>query len=643
MSAIAGVVDLSGLRKPEETLLRAMNRVQRHRGPDGEGLHLQPGVGFGNQRLLTIGSKPGVQPLYNEDRSVVLSFDGTIFNFRELRETLAKDGHHFQSDTDAEVVVHAWEAWGSDCLQHFDGMFAFALWDERIRTLFLARDRLGIRPLFYSEANDQLIFASELKAVLLHPDVDRSIDPQAVEDYFGFGYIPDPKSIYRAVRKLAPGSFLEVRRGSRPRIQQYWDLPLADQQQAGDARGAAEALRVALKDAVQSHLVSDVPLGAFLSGGIDSSAIVAMMRELDQGPLLSCSIGFDETRFDESRYARMVAEAKGTEHRMETVQAGDYALLDRLVSLYDEPYADSSAIPTYRACELARRHVTVVLSGDGGDEAFLGYRRHRLFGVEERLRNRLPPGLRRAVFGPLGRWYPKLDWAPRVLRGKTTFQALARDPVAAYFHAISVCLDDVRRQLLSTDLRKELDGYEAVQVFRDHAHGKSFIDGLAMAQYLDYKTYLPGDVLTKVDRASMAHGLEVRAPFLDHHLVEWAVRLPTSIKLRGAEGKHVLKKAMEPMLPHEVLYRRKMGFSVPLGLWFRGSLKEHIAEVVGGRRLAESGFFEPAALRKLVDDHHSGRGEHSATLWALLMFDGFLQTEASASAPVRLQTPATPI
>jgi asparagine synthase (glutamine-hydrolysing) len=358
-----------------------------------------------------------------------------------------------------------------------------------------------------------------------------------------------------------------------------------------------------------------------------------MMREIGAGKILTCSIGFKEPQYDESQYARMVAEAKQTDHKAEVVEASDYSLLDQLVGIYDEPYADSSAIPTYRVCQLARRHVTVALSGDGGDEDFIGYRRYKLFAMEEAVRSRVPAGVRRAVFGPLGRWYPKLDWAPRFVRGKTTFQALARGTVDAYLHGVSICSQEMRARLYSPSFRRELQGYDASEVFHGHARGKSFDDSLSLVQYLDYKTYLPGDILTKVDRASMAHSLEVRTPFLDYEFVEWAASLPAEVKLRGGEGKAVLKKALEPVLPREVLYRSKMGFAVPIDVWFRGSLKERLAQTIKGPRLAESGIFDPTELARMVDDHHSGRRNHSAPLWTLLMFDGFLrQHEAAGEA-----------
>ena len=641
MCGITGIVDMRGERPIDEPLLRAMNGVIGHRGPDGDGFHFEPGVGFGHRRLSIIDLEGGKQPLYNEDHTVVVTYNGEIFNFMEVERELLQRGHTFRTRSDTEVIVHAWEEWGVECLKRFNGMFAFAVWDRRAKTLFIARDRLGVKPLYYAElADGRLIFGSELKALLLHPQLQRRIDPQAVEEYFAFGYVPDPKTIYRDVKKLEPGAYICMKRGdSHVKPVRYWDVPL-DGERALEQPAAAweEELRARLKEAVRKRLVSDVPLGAFLSGGIDSSAVVAMMREIGAGHILTCSIGFDEPRYDESSYARMVAEAKHTDHKAEIVATSDYSLVDRLVGIYDEPYADSSAIPTYRVCELARRHVTVALSGDGGDENLIGYRRYKLFAMEEQVRSRVPLGLRKAIFGPLGSLYPKLDWAPRVLRGKTTFQALARDAVAAYFHGVSICSNEMRAALFSHEFRRELQGYGAEEVFRQHVRGKTFNDPLKMIQYLDFKTYLPGDILTKVDRASMAHSLEVRTPFLDYELVEWVASLPSAIKLKGGEGKHILKRSLEPLLPREVLYRNKMGFAVPLDVWFRGSLRDHIAETVRGRRLAESGLFDPATLARIVADHQSGRRDHSAILWSLLMFDGFLRQNATPGVVPELVT-----
>lgn len=628
MCGISGIVDVVERRPVDESVLRRMNGTMGHRGPDGDGFHVEPGVGFGHRRLSIIDLEGGKQPLYNEDHSVVVTFNGEIFNFMQVEAELLAKGHTFRTRCDTEVIVHAWEEWGEDCLSRFNGMFAFAVWDRNRQTLFVARDRLGVKPLYYALLPDgRLLFGSELKAILAHPDAPRRMDPTAVEDYFAFGYVPDPKTIYGGIRKLPPGHCWTIVRGrpaGGPRA--YWDVPLTGAAPPPRSEGEwQEELRTRLQEAVRRRLVADVPLGAFLSGGIDSSAVVAMMREIGASRILTCSIGFREPEFDESRYAQLVADAKRTDHRTEVVEASDYGVLDRLAAAYDEPFADSSAIPTYRVCELARRHVTVALSGDGGDEDFLGYRRYRMFAAEEHVRSRLPLGVRRAIFGPLGRFYPKLDWAPRVFRGKTTFQALARDTVDAYLHTVSFSDDDLRQRMFSSGLRSDLQGYHAREVFRAHARDKQFRDPLGLVQYLDYKTYLPGDILTKVDRASMAHSLEVRTPFLDYEFVEWAAGLPSGVKLRGSEGKHVLKQALRPLLPDEVLFRKKMGFGVPIDRWFRGSLKEHVAESVLGPRLAGSGLFDPAGLRAVVHDHQSGRRDYSAALWSLLMFDGFLR------------------
>lgn len=642
MCGITGIVDLKGTRPIPEGVLRAMNGVIGHRGPDGDGFHIEPGVGLGHRRLAIIDPEGGKQPVYNEDHSVVVTYNGEIFNFMDVEAELVKRGHTFRTRCDTEVIVHAWEEWGVDCLARFNGMFAFAVWDKRQKTLFLARDRLGVKPLYYAElADGRIVFGSELKALLVHPDVPRRIDPHAVEEYFAFGYVPDPKTIYRDVRKLEPGAYICVRRGDPVKPVRYWEVPLAGERvMAGTPEDWAHELRARLQESVRKRLVSDVPLGAFLSGGIDSSAVVALMREIGTDKLLTCSIGFREPQYDESEFARMVAEGKQTDHKTEVVEASDYSLLEKLVDIYDEPYADSSAIPTYRVCQLARRHVTVALSGDGGDEDFIGYRRYRLFAMEERLRSRLPLAVRKPIFGALGRMYPKLDWAPQFVRGKTTFQALARDTVDAYMHAISIAEEHTRGQMYSESFRRELQGYSAGEVFREHARGKEFSDPLALVQYLDYKTYLPGDILTKVDRASMAHSLEVRTPFLDYEFVEWASKLPSSIKLRGSEGKHILKRALEPVLPREVLYRTKQGFAVPLDMWFRGSLRTRLADTVRGERLAGCGIFDRKTLVRLVDDHHSGRRDHSAILWSLLMFDGFLRKQAEpahSADPERLR------
>ncbi|WP_018175008.1 MULTISPECIES: XrtA/PEP-CTERM system amidotransferase [unclassified Thioalkalivibrio] len=626
MCGIAGIFDLHGRRPIDRACLEGMNATQFHRGPDEGGIHLEPGVGLAHRRLSIIDLAGGQQPLFNEDGSVVVTYNGEIYNFPELTHELQRAGHRFRTHCDTEVIVHAWEEWGEDCVQRFRGMFAFALWDRHTQTLFLARDRLGIKPLYYSTLTDgQLIFGSELKVLLAHPGQTRELDPCAVEEYFAYGYVPEPRSILGGVHKLPPGHTLTVRRNQRsaasPRA--YWDVPFATTAPIGMSE-AAEELTERLREAVRIRMVAEVPLGAFLSGGVDSSAVVAMMAGLSTEPVRTCSIGFADPAYDESRYAREVAERYATEHHNREVDPDDFALLERLGDLYDEPFADSSALPTYRVCEQARRQVVVALSGDGGDENLAGYRRYRHHLAEERLRNPLPLGLRRVLFGSLAQVYPKADWAPRPLRARATFQALARDAVEGYFQGVSVLRDEQRNSLFSRAFRRELQGYGAVEVLRAHAGQAPTDDPLSLVQYLDLKTYLPGDILTKVDRASMAHSLEVRVPLLDHPLVEWASTLAPELKLRDGEGKAVLKKAMEPYLPHSILYRRKRGFAVPLANWFRGPLREAMHERVLGEQMRDSGLFDEHTLRRLVDEHGRGARDHSAALWSLMMFQTFL-------------------
>jgi asparagine synthase (glutamine-hydrolysing) len=636
MCGITGIFDTLDAREIPRALIERMNETQFHRGPDEGGVHLEAGVALGHRRLSIIDLSSGQQPLFNEDGSVVVVFNGEIYNFQELVPELQALGHVFRTHSDTEVIVHAWEAWGEGCVARFRGMFAFVLWDRGRGTLFLARDRFGVKPLYYAFLDDgHFIFGSELKSLMAHPGLARDIDPFAVEEYFAYGYVPEPRTIFRGAQKLPPGFTLTLaRRGPRALPQQYWDVPFTPVRVSSEAE-ASDELIDRLKESVRLRMIADVPLGAFLSGGVDSSAVVAMMATLSTTPVNTCSIAFTDPEYNEAEYAQRVAERYHTHHVVETVDPDDFGLVGRLAGVYDEPYADSSALPTYRVCALARKHVKVALSGDGGDENFAGYRRYRWFRYEERLRSLLPLALRRPLFGTLGRLYPKADWAPKVFRAKTTFEALARDTVAGYFHGVSLLSDAMRERLFSPAFKRELQGYRAVEVLRRHAQVAPTRDPLSLVQYLDMKTYLVGDILTKVDRASMAHALEVREPLLDHELMGWVSGLPVDLKLRGSEGKYLLKKAMEPYLPHDVLYRRKMGFAVPLAAWFRGPLAATIREAVLGERLAGTGLFNVEYLRELVDHHQSGRRDYSVPLWTLLMFDAFLGQVMGVDEPAR--------
>ncbi|MCD6680945.1 MAG: amidotransferase 1, exosortase A system-associated [Burkholderiaceae bacterium] len=645
MCGLTGIFDPRSPTRCDEALLRRMNDIQHHRGPDEGSIHVEAHVGLGHRRLSIIDVATGQQPLFNEDGTVVVVLNGEIYNFEALRGELEAAGHVFRTRSDTEVIVHGWEQWGEDCVQRFRGMFAFALWDRNRKTLYLARDRLGVKPLHWAQlADGTVLFGSELKTITVHPGFDRALDDRAIEEYFAFGYVPDPRTIYSQAHKLAPAHVLTWRVGQRePTIRRYWDVSFEADGRITLADACAE-LRERLAESIRLRMISEVPLGAFLSGGVDSSAVVAMMAGVSDQPVKTCSIGFDVASFNESEFAQKVATRYKTDHFTRIVHSDDFGLIDKLADLYDEPYADSSAIPTYRVCELARTRVTVALSGDGGDETFGGYRRYKFHVREQALRDRVPASVRHTLFGALGRVYPQLDRLPRIFRARATFQALARDAVDAYCHSVSIVRDDDRARLFSPEFRRRLGGYRAREVFHEHATRAQTDDALSLIQYLDYNTYLPGDINTKVDRASMAHSLETREPLMDHPLVEWAARLPASLKLAGGEGKLVLKKAMEPLLPEDVLYRPKMGFAVPLANWFRGPLRNEVKRVLLGERLASTEVFDARALVRIVDEHLSGQRDRSAMIWALLIFDRFLanleiaSNDYSRSQPNRIST-----
>lgn len=628
MCGITGLFDTIGRRPIDRELLKRMNDSQEHRGPDGSGYHVEPGLGFGHRRLSIIDLAGGAQPMYNEDESVIVTFNGEIYRFADLMDELTALGHVFRTRCDTEVIVHAWEEWGAACLDRLQGMFAFALWDRNRQQLFLARDRFGKKPLYYTFLDDGLLaFSSELKALRSHPGLNTTIDPSAVEDYFTFGYVPDPKSIFRNVSKLPAAHFMILTRGERPaQPREYWRVKFSVNEQAVNSNELHAELNSRLQEAVQKRMIADVPLGAFLSGGVDSSAVVAKMSKVSSAPVNTCSISFGDPAYNESEYAAMVAEKFATNHRVEQVDANDFALIDQITHIYDEPFADSSAIPTYRVCELARKHVKVALSGDGGDEVFAGYRRYRWHMNEERIRSRLPEPIRRGLFGLAAAVYPKMDWAPRIFRAKSTLEAIARDSADAYLHSVSILANDLHGRLFNTAFKSELQGYTAREVFRQHMRDAETDDELSKIQYVDMKTYLPGDILTKVDRASMAHGLEVRVPILDSEFATWVCTLPSTLKLKGRHGKYIFKKALEGSVPKSILYREKMGFAVPLAQWFRGPLRETIGKRLLGATMQDAGIFDLEYIATLLNQHSLGTRDHSPAIWALLVFEGFCQS-----------------
>ena len=644
MCGISGWFDFTGKRPPDEARARAMNDAIRHRGPDGEGFHFEPGLAFGHRRLAVIDLQTGAQPMFTEERRIAVVFNGEIYNYRELRAILQQLGHVFHTRSDTEVILRSWVQWGRKCVERLHGMFAFALWDGREETLFMARDRLGEKPLHYASLpNGSLIFGSELKALTAHPDLPRKLDPCAVEDFFAFGYINDPRTIYESVKKLEAGHTLTLRRGGTLSLDRYWE-PNPVQRFDGGLEESARDLRERLAAAVESQLVADVPMGAFLSGGVDSSAVTAMMARAVPETVSCFTIGFDEPQIDERTYANAVASRYGLRQFVETVQRDDMASVAALPGIFDEPFGDSSALPTYRLAKLARRTVKVALSGDGGDELFAGYLRYLFHSREETLRSAVPSALRKPIFSTLGRLYPQLDWAPRILRARHTFQELGCDAADGYFHNVSIMDDDARARLFSSGLRRAINGYRASDVIARHMANAPGDDPVAIAQYVDLKTWLVGDILTKVDRTAMACSLEVRVPMLDPTFVEWTLGLPARLKLAGGESKVVLKRALEPLLPHNVLYRRKQGFSVPLALWFRRDFGDNFALALSKSRGELGEYFDLAYVEGLLDRHRRGLRDFSRPLWLLWMFLGFLDHASDspdlvAGAPAAMSVP----
>lgn len=603
-----------------------MCNVMAHRGPDGSGVWTAPGVGLGHRRLSIIDLAGSPQPMHSADGRAAIVFNGEIYNYRELRRELAADGAQFRTDGDTEVILAAWQRWGVNCLSRFNGMFAFALYDFSSRSLLLARDRLGVKPLFTAQlADGSLAFASELKGLLAHPLLRREVDPLAVEDYLTWGYVPDSRCILKGVEKLPAGHYQLLRHDAPPAPpQQWWDISFAERRRGSERDLEAELLHH-LREAVTSRMVSDVPLGAFLSGGVDSSAVVALMAEAQQAPVRTCSIGFDVAAVDETSYAAQIAELFGTTHQARQVGSDQFDAVDTLVAMFDEPFADASALPTWRVCQLARETVTVALSGDGADEAFAGYRRQVFHAHEERVRSLLPAPVRRGVLGGLGGIWPKADWAPRPLRFKSTLLSLAGSGAQGYARGLSAAPPEVRLQLYSPDFARRLDGYRGEQPLIDLMNRAPARSGLDRAQYADLKFWLPGDILTKVDRTSMAVSLEAREPLLDHRLIEFAATLPDHMRVRGKQGKYLLKRAMRRYLPDDILYRPKQGFVTPIAQWLRGPLAEQTRAVGTSNLLAKAGWFDGSAIARLAESHISGRSDNSRLLWQLLMLDRSLQ------------------
>ena len=618
MCGIVGFVRNDG-KAIDEKLLTGMCNAIRHRGPDDDGFYVNGSVGLAMRRLAIIDLKSGQQPIHNQDRSAWIVFNGEIYNYLELREKLEKLGHKFYTNSDTEAIVHAYDQYGVDCPKHLRGMFAFAIWNEKTQELFLARDRVGKKPLLYALVNGQLIFGSEFSALLLHPDVSRDIQPEALDYYLSFMCIPAPLTAYRAIRKLEPGHWLRWRKGEIE-TQRYWQPDFTKKLDISEEEAGERTVEI-LREAVRVRLMSEVPLGAFLSGGIDSSAVVALMSQESSERVKTFSIGFEEQDFSELQHARRIAEHVGADHHEFIVRPDAVEVLPLLVEHYGEPYADSSAVPTYYVARETRKHVTVALNGDGGDESFAGYERYIAMGLTEKYR-RVPSLLRESIIKETVNLIPTTPGKrSRVNSAKRLLAGVSRPKVDRYTHWVSVFNEETKRPLYSDFFREQTVAADATGLLATwfkRANGIGILDAMLLT---DQMTYLPNDLLVKVDIATMAVSLEARSPFLDHHVIEFAASLPQKLKLRGLTSKYLLKKVLRKLLPSENLNRRKMGFGVPIGHWFRGKMQPFLREVVLSDKALRRGLFKPEAVRQLVELHTRGERDYSHQLWTLLMLE----------------------
>ncbi len=599
--------------------LGSMARALIHRGPDAEGFFVEPGIALAHRRLSIIDLSGGDQPIANEDGSVQVVFNGEIYNYQELRQELVSKGHRFRTCSDTEVLVHLYEEVGSRLVERLRGMFAFAMWDRRRRTLLLARDRLGIKPLHVYRDGEKVLFGSELKAILAYPGVRREIDPKALEDYLTLSYVPGPRTIYRGIEKLPPGCLLEVspERLNAP-VVRYWRFEIApDDRPTADEW--CEEIRAKLDESVRLHTIADVRVGAFLSGGIDSSVLVALAARQSAEPIWTFSLGFAEESFSELPFARMVAVKYGTQHVEQVVTPDAVELLDELSVYYDEPFADASAVPTFLVSRLAAQHVKVVLYGDGGDEAFGGYSRYAHDLREFQLRQKLPAWIRQNAIGRLGEIWPKSDWLPRPLRWKTALTNLGLDASAAYANTMTRCRVPLRRQLIRAEIASALNGHDPLVSLRQWYESAPGADALGSMISADVGSVLPDDFLVKVDRASMACGLEVRTPLLDHEFFELAARIPSRYKVRDQVTKWIFRKAYEPELPAGLRNRPKQGFDIPLDAWLRGPLASRFEDMVLSGNSSVGGLVDQQVVRNLFAAHCSGRSRMGEVLWSLLI------------------------
>ncbi len=616
MCGICGVAYFDGERADGSVVSR-MRESLTHRGPDDCGIYLDGGVGLGHRRLSIIDVAGGRQPMSNEDGTIWITYNGELYNHLSLREELTARGHRYATNSDTETIIHLYEEYGRDCVSRMNGMFSFAIWDANAKEVFLARDQLGIKPLYYLLDERRLVFASELKAILKHPGVERNIDYAALDTFLAYGYTGSPRTIFEGIRKLPPASSLLIRDGE-PSVREYWRLKFPERP-FGDEAYHAQRIRELLKASVARQLMSEVPLGAFLSGGIDSSAIVAMMSEVTDS-VKTFSVGFEDSSFNELPYARLVAETFGTDHHEFVAKMNVIELLPRLLEYYDEPFADSSAVPTYIVSQMARTNVTVCLSGDGGDELFAGYDRYAACKVAEAYA--FVPRPVRGGIASLVRLLPESTANKSVVAfGKRFVAASELPPEQRYASWVALFNEEERGRMYSQEAKehtRELKIRDYLSGFYRQCTASDFV---AKTLCVDLKTYLPEDLLAKVDIASMAHALEVRVPFLDHTLVEYAQTIPTSVKFPGLALKHILRKSFEKKLPKKIVGRRKHGFGVPVGAWFKGELAGLAHDSLLGKDAPARTFFNEEYLERLLTQHRTGRRDNGQRIWALVFFN----------------------
>lgn len=617
MCGIAGF-SLFNYQEGGNASLEAMHKAIVHRGPDASGIYLDEHIGLCHRRLSILDlSEAGNQPMYSADNNLVIVFNGEIYNFLELRADLEQQGVIFKSHTDTEVILELYAREGIKCLDKLNGMFAFALWDKTKQELFIARDRLGKKPLYYFSDKGRFAFGSEIKAILALQDIPREIRLDAVHDFFAYQYVPDPKSIFKHIHKLPPAHYLILDKNGFS-IKEYWDLSF--KHVTGDSEETnKQKLKTLLEKVTKQRMISDVPLGAFLSGGVDSSGVVAMMAEASDTPVKTCTIGFDNKAYNEADFAREIAEKYHTEHHEFTVHQNVAEQLEHIASFFDEPFADPSLVPTFFVSELARKAVTVALAGDGGDEMFAGYEKYTTDNIENKLRNKFPESIRKSIFPSLAKIAGAL---PGSLgrKGKSLLTSLSHNPAMGFFITNSMMTDDMWNKLVKPDVAATLNGYHPSQYTLDMYNKADGPDHLSKILYTDIKTYMTGDILVKVDRMSMANSLEVRAPILDYQVAEFAATLPSSQKYRDGEKKYLLKEVFKPFIPDSLLYRKKMGFSTPLDEWFRGELKALSESKLLQCNEGLSDVFNTAAIHSIWQEHQSRTKDHGIVLWSMLMY-----------------------